>query len=137
MIRLRAIPLTPVAAPALAVALATAHACGGSTPAPSGGTTGGGGNSPTVTITASGASPKTLMVPRGTQVTFVNDDSRTHQMNSDPHPTHGECPELDAVGFLAAGQRKQTGNLNTARACGYHDHNQPTNSALHGTITVQ
>jgi hypothetical protein len=38
------------------------------------------------------------------------------------------------VGFLAVGQSKQTGNLNTARTCGYHDHNDPDKR---GTIRIQ
>jgi plastocyanin len=126
----------PVTALALLTVLVAAGACGGSLPAPSGGGDGG-ADGPTITITASGVSPKTLTVMRGTQVTFVNSDTRTHEMNSDPHPTHGGCPEIDAVGFLSPGQRKQTGNLNAVRNCGYHDHNQPTNSGLQGTISIQ
>jgi plastocyanin len=91
----------------------------------------------TITITANGVSPVSLTVMRGAQVTFVNNDSRPHEMNSDPHPTHGDCPEIDAVGFLSPGQSKQTGNLNTVRTCRYHDHNQPSNVSLQGTIVVQ
>ena len=117
--------------------------CGGSDSSPSnGGGGGGGGGTPpvvtsTIVITSSGASPRNITVPRGTQVTFVNNDSRPHEMNSDPHPTHGDCPEIDAVGFLGVGQSKQTANMNTVRSCGYHDHNQPSVASLQGTITVQ
>ena len=91
----------------------------------------------TITITSTGTSPKNLTVPRGSQVTFVNGDTRTHQMNSDPHPTHGDCPELNSVGFLNPGQSRSSGNLNTARTCGYHDHNDENNTSLQGTITIQ
>ena len=70
-------------------------------------------------------------------MTFVNNDTRPHEMNSDPHPTHGDCPEIDQVGFLAVGQSKQTGNLTTVRTCGFHDHNQPSEANLQGTIRVQ
>jgi plastocyanin len=91
----------------------------------------------TITITASGTNPRNLTVARGAQITFVNNDSRSHQMNSDPHPTHGDCPELDQVGFLNPGQSRTSGNLNTPRACGYHDHTQETNTSLQGTITIQ
>src|SRR5919112_2460279 len=65
----------------------------------------------TITITANGVNPQRITVPVGSRVTFINNDNRTHEMNSDPHPTHGDCPALDDVGFLAAGQSKQTGNL--------------------------
>ena len=91
----------------------------------------------TITITSSGVSPKNLVVSPGTQVTFVNNDSRNHEMNSDPHPDHGDCTAINTVGLIVPGQSKQTGNLNTVRTCGYHDHVLFTNTSLQGTITVQ
>lgn len=91
----------------------------------------------TITITAAGASPQRITVPLGSRVTFINNDSRQHEMNSDPHPTHGDCPAIDDVGFLAPGQTKLTGNLTVARTCGFHDHNQPTVASLQGQIIVQ
>ena len=91
----------------------------------------------TITITASGVSPKNISVPAGSRVTFVNNDSRVHDMSSNPHPTHTDCPEINQVGFLQAGQTRQTGNLNTVRTCGFHDHNRDTDQSLQGTITIQ
>ena len=41
------------------------------------------------------------------------------------------------VGNVAPGQSRQTDVLNIARTCGYHDHNQPSNANLQGTITIQ
>ena len=99
------------------------------TPAPSGGTT--------VTITSAGASPTELTVSPGARVTFVNNDTRPHDMSSDPHPFHTDCPEINEVGFLNAGQSKQTGNLNAVKTCGFHDHDQPSNASLQGRITIQ
>ena len=64
--------------------------------------------STTITISNNAVCPQNITVPRGTQVTFVNSDSRTHEMNSDPHPTHEDCPEINAVGNLVAGQSRQT-----------------------------
>ena len=90
----------------------------------------------TITITSNGASPKTLTVAAGSQVTFVNNDSIDHQMFSDPHPEHTDCPELDSVGYLAPGQSRQTGNLNTVRTCGFHDHIHFENNSLKGSITI-
>jgi plastocyanin len=123
------------------LALMTAAACGG-------GDSGGGGGSPTgptppsdpattITITANGVSPRSLTVPAGTRVTFVNNDSRPHDMASNPHPEHTDCPEINQVGFLTTGQSRQTGNLNTRRTCGFHDHNRDTDTSLQGTITIQ
>jgi plastocyanin len=124
---------------AVAIALAAA-ACGGSSggggitqPSGGGGTT----TTTTITITASGVSPKTITVARGAQVTFVNNDVIPHDMESDPHPEHTDCPQLSQVGFLNPGQSKQSGNLNTARTCGYHDHNNDTNNSLKGSIVIQ
>jgi plastocyanin len=127
---------------AVFILTAFAMACGGSNPtAPSGGGGGGGGGGgtggTTITITASGVSPRELTVPAGTRVTFVNNDSRPHEMNSDPHPTHGDCPGIDDVGFITPGQTKQTGNLTQVRRCGFHDHNLFSDVALQGTIIVQ
>ena len=74
--------------------------------------------------------PQTLTVTRGTQVTILNSDSRTHEMDSDPHPEHTDCPELNQIGFLNPGQSRQSGNLNIARKCGIHDHGNPDTAAL-------
>lgn len=113
---------------------------GGGTPTTPGGS--GGGNTPpvattTITITAAGVSPRRIVVPAGSRVTFINNDSRSHEMNSDPHPQHGDCPAIDDVGFIQAGQTKLTGNLTVVRTCGFHDHNQPSVAALQGEIIVQ
>lgn len=133
----------------IGAALATALACGGggggsSPTSPSGGTggTGGGGTggataSATITISASGVvSPSAVSVTQGGRVTFVNNDSRSHDMSSDPHPSHEDCPPIDQVGFLSPGQSKTSGNLNTVRVCGFHDHNLPTSTGLQGRITI-
>lgn len=127
-----------------AFAACLAVACGGSSTAPSssggsnnGGNNGGGSTSTnTITITSAGVSPKDITVSIGSRVTFVNNDSQPHDMNSNPHPEHTDCPALN-VGFIPAGQQGITQNLNVARTCGYHDHNQPSNTALQGTIRIQ
>ena len=131
----------------LAVACAvTAFACGGDggsgggpTP-PAGGGGGGGGTgtiAATITITASGASPRNVTVAAGSRVMFVNNDNRAHDMSSDPHPVHTDCPEINLVAFLSANQSRATGNLNTRRVCGFHDHNLPDDTSYQGTITIQ
>ena len=111
--------------------------CGGSTPSsPSGG---GGTPTPatTITMTSAGVSPAAISVSQGTRVLFINSDNRQHEMTSDPHPEHSDCPELNQVGFINPGQQKETGNLNTVRTCRYHDHNDPDNNSLNGRITIQ
>ena len=91
----------------------------------------------TITISGNAVSPRNIVVKVGSQVTFVNSDSQPHEMDSDPHPEHTDCPAINQVGFLTPGQSRQTGNLTTARTCGFHDHNQPSVSALTGSITIQ
>ena len=73
---------------------------------------------------------------QGTQVAFVNNDSQNHEMDSDPHPQHDQCPEINLVGFITPGQTKQTGALNTVRTCGYHDHGNPDARSLQGNIVI-
>jgi len=91
----------------------------------------------TVTITASGANPRNIQIALGTRVLFVNNDSRSHNMTSDPHPDHNDCPDLNQVGFLSAGQRRETGNLVLARTCGFHDHDSPATGSLTGQIVIR
>lgn len=92
----------------------------------------------TMTIDASGRlTPNSITVPIGSRVTFINNHNRNHEMNSDPHPEHVDCPPINDVGFIAPGQTKLTGNLTVARTCGVHDHNEPSNENLMGTIRVQ
>lgn len=91
----------------------------------------------TITISRTGASPRTVTVPRGSQVTFINNDTVTHQMYSDPHPEHTDCPEFDSVGPLSPGQTRQTTNLVRAGTCRFHDHLDALNSSLRGVVIVQ
>jgi plastocyanin len=90
-----------------------------------------------ITITANGVSPKAIVVSPGSQVTFTNNDTRTHDMQSDPHPEHNDCPELAQVGFLKAGESRLSGNLNTVRTCSYHDNSHEEDARLRGSITIQ
>jgi plastocyanin len=90
------------------------------------------------TISSAGAiSPKELTVPPGTRVLFVNNDPRRHDMASDDHPDHQECPAINQVGVLVQGQSRETGNLNVVRTCGFHDHDDPDNNNLKGRIVVR
>ena len=95
-------------------------------------------DSATITIGADGrVSPASVTITRGGRVTMVNNHTRAHDMSSDPHPEHTQCPELNQIGFLSAGQSRTSGNLNTARTCGFHDHNEPDNAGLKGSIVIQ
>jgi plastocyanin len=91
-----------------------------------------------ITISSSGiATPRDLTVAPGTRVLFVNQDGRRHDMTSDDHPDHLECPAINQVGLLTPGQSRETGNLNQVRTCGFHDHEDPDNNNLKGRIVIR
>jgi hypothetical protein len=123
----------------VAASAAAVLACGSSTSSPSTPT---GSCTPSTSTTTfvimnNTVCPQTITVPRGTQVTISNQDSVVHEMDSDPHPEHTDCVEINQVDFLNPGQSRQTGNLNIARRCGFHDHTRPDTAALRGTIVIQ
>jgi len=91
----------------------------------------------TITITASGVSPKDIQITPGTRVLFMNSDSRAHNMSSDPHPEHTDCTEINQVGLLTPGQSRETGNLNAVRTCRFHDHDLPNSASLSGAIVIR
>lgn len=112
----------------------TAAACGSGSSSPSGGNDG--TIAATLTISSTGISPKTATIPIGSRVTIMNSDTKSHNMNSDPHPEHTDCPALN-VGTLSSGQSRTSQNLTTARNCGIHDHDDPDNALWKATITIQ
>jgi plastocyanin len=122
----------------LAAIVAGVLACGGSSnpTAPTGSCTPS-SNPNTIVIQNNQVCPQRITVTRGSQVTMINNDTRNHTMDSDPHPEHTQCPELNQIDFLNSGQQRSSGNLNTVRTCGFHDHSAPDNAALRGTITIQ
>lgn len=121
-------------------ALACLGGCGGrGTSAPT--SPSGGDSAPigaTITIGANGVvSPADVTISVGQSVTFVNNHNRIHDVTSDPHPIHTDCPATNNVGRIAAGQTKSSGRFTTARTCGFHDHDDPDNASLKGRIVVR
>jgi hypothetical protein len=99
-------------------------------------TGGTGASTAMISLAAGGASPHALTVAPGAAVTIMNNDAVSHEIASDPHPVHTQCPELNGPVLL-------TGNSFTAtmagmpETCGFHDHLHPTDTAFQGTITVR
>jgi plastocyanin len=125
-------------------------ACGGSSSptSPSGGgggvivisgSTGATGPSgATVTMTSAGVSPSTVTISIGQSVTFINNDTRSHEIASDPHPIHGSCPSIErGLSTIAPGTTKLTQGFAAAGTCTYHDHLDDTNPNFHGSIRIQ
>ena len=127
----------------LAGVLAAGVACGGSSNNPNNPGGGGGGGNPgtsgaTITISNAGVvSPSAVTINPGESVTFINNDTRSHEIASNPHPAHTDCPAINALGVLQAGQTRLTNALTTSRTCSFHDHNDDTNRNLQGTITIR
>jgi hypothetical protein len=92
---------------------------------------------PTVTISNGALSVRAIDVPVGGRLTIVNRDSIAHDMGSDPHPGHEDCPELNLIGMLEPGRSRTSGNLVEARTCGMHDHLRHLDTALHLRITIR
>ena len=131
----------PILMAVAAVAL-TAAACGGDSTTPTTPTTptppGGGTSTATITINTDGrVSPASVTIAVGGRVTFVNNHTTSHDMSSDPHPEHTDCPAMAQVGFLSPGQQRTSGNFTVARTCGFHDHNRELDTGLQGRIIVQ
>lgn len=123
-------------------------ACGGgggsstpTTPTPPVGGGGGGGTSAptaaTMRLTSSGVTPREVTIAVGGRVTFVNERGRSVAVSSDPHPVHTDCPAINQAAPLPAGQSRDTGAFSQARRCGFHDHDNPDDDSLRGTIVVQ
>jgi hypothetical protein len=91
--------------------------------------------SATVTLTADGPQPATVIVNVGGRVTFVNSDTKPHEIVSDPYLRHEDCPPINRVGFLTPGQERASAVFEVVRDCGFHDHLDQTE--VFGRIDVR
>jgi plastocyanin len=95
-----------------------------------------GASAATVTIRAGGtADPLEVRINVGQSVRFVNEDSRAHHIQSNPHGQHNNCTQTN-IAVLNPGQNATTGAYTEVKSCGYHDHMDPDRTQLHGTIRV-
>ena len=90
----------------------------------------------TVPLTATGVSPRPIVVPLGGSITFANDDTRRHKIASDPHPDHSGCVELN-LPVLEPGQRITVKIDDDHERCGFHDDLNPQQAAFNGTVLVE
>lgn len=93
--------------------------------------------STTIRLTTSGISPKSVQIALGERVLFVNNDTQNHEMGSDPHPDHTDCPVMNQVGLLKPGEQRETGNFVVVRTCGFHDHLRPSDTSVQGTVVTR
>jgi plastocyanin len=121
---------------------ALAAACGGgsSTPPPVTGnpitpTVVAGSIGATITLSASGVSPADVRIEPTQRVRFVNSDSRPHQINTNPHNFHTDCPPNNTI-IINPGQTVDTAIFSDVKPCGYHDHLLPETQSYWGLIRV-
>ena len=136
----RLLAANALAAAALVALAACGGGSGGGGGTPTGPGTGTGSPGPsggTITIANGRVSPTTITISVGQSVTFMNSDGRSHNIASNPHPAHTDCPSINAVASIGNGQNKLTNSLPSARSCGFHDHDDPDNGSLQGTIIIQ
>jgi hypothetical protein len=130
--------MLPAAGVALALG-ALAVACGGGNDSPTAPTPPPTGNPApptlTLTITANGLSAGGEVAVGGT-VTIVNNGTSAHEMSSDPHPVHTDCPGLN-IGSLQPGQQRTSQPLTSSRTCGMHDHINPGTASLTRSIVIR
>lgn len=93
---------------------------------------------PVMTLTPGGVSPQVLHAFDSREtITFVNGDTRVHDLRSDPHPAHNECPAL-SVGPIAPGESRQIAgpDLPPFSLCYYHDEADPVDPRFRGLIVT-
>lgn len=85
-----------------------------------------------VSIGTGGATPGCVRADEGASVTISNARAAAVEIRSAPHPTHGSCPEIDALAPIPAGA-SVTVVMRTAGTCEFHDH---ATGAVLGAIQV-
>ena len=88
---------------------------------------------PVVTIAANGVTPQVLHIAADTGITFVNRDTRAHEIRSDPHPAHSECALMN-LGPVEGGQSRETAKIVSGQGCGYHAEGDPASRAFQGFV---
>lgn len=86
----------------------------------------------TVEIQSNRFAPNLVQIKKGERVTWVNKDTRSHQVSSNPHPIHNGLPGFDSLkGIKEGGTYSFT--FDKVGSWGYHDHLSP---AIEGKIIV-
>ena len=89
----------------------------------------------TIRITANGAVPKDVSIVPGEFVRFINDDTRPHQIQTNPHLLHTDCPPNN-LAILNPGQTADTARFIESKGCGFHNHLLPDDQTFWGVIRV-
>lgn len=88
----------------------------------------------TVTISSKGFLPQTVKITKGSLVTWLNQDTKPHQIKSDPHPSDSLYPFLDTEDVLSL-DGAVTITFDTVGTFTYHDEMNPLK--FKGTVIVE
>jgi hypothetical protein len=88
-----------------------------------------------VRIGPSGLDPSELRPILGTCVAFTNQDTIPHDIESDPHPAHSNCPWLN-VGLVPPGTSRVSLGVNIWGTCEYHDELAPGDQRFKGRFVI-
>jgi plastocyanin len=88
-----------------------------------------------VRIGPSGFDPTELRPSLGMCVAFVNQDTVPHDIRSDPHPAHSNCPSMN-VGLVPSGTARVSLAMTTWGTCGYHDERAPDDERFKGRFVI-
>ena len=93
---------------------------------------------PTITVTDTGVSPQQVQISVGQQVLIVNNGTSIHELQSNVHETHEDCPPMNNPGLLNPGQSGLTSAFTLSGSCGFHDHQNPPpgNDSFQGFVLV-
>jgi hypothetical protein len=72
-----------------------------------------------IAVSAGGVDQPSVTIRFGQHVTFYSRDGARHEISSDPHPAHTDCPALNVAEF-SVGSRSTTSFL-APGTCRYHD----------------
>ena len=89
-----------------------------------------------VLITKDGLSPATITIKEGTQLTWTNNDSFSHQPAADPHPLNNSIEGFDSNTTLLPGDSLSF-TFESPGTYTYHDHLNPLNKRYQGTAIVE
>lgn len=87
-----------------------------------------------VEITGTGFVPLTIRIKKGESVTWVNKDSKPHQVAADPHPTSDLLPSLKGDEPLLQ-EEQYTAIFEKTGTFTYHDYLDPV--GYHATVIVE
>lgn len=85
-----------------------------------------------IEITSNGFIPAVVNVTKGTKVTWVNKDRKSHHVASNPHPEHTGTPGLDSRQPIGP-DGTYSFTFDKPGTNNYHDHLSPT---MNGTVVV-